>query len=530
MTGSDENRASLLELQRELADRVHQRILLCEQALRPDFAQYEQEYAEDTGTFEAVSTFRELAHAVVRANVTLVADYHTLRTAQKTFVKIARRMRGERVVLALEFFADTDQAAIAAYLEGRISDKTLLKRTGYAKRWPYDIWPNFEPILELAKRRQWRVIGLDTEDHTLPLADRDAAMAQTIVDTLAAGPPSTRVVALVGELHLAADHLPARVHAAARSLPKPPRLVTVFQNVEPIYWTLAEQRSDAEVVRMGERRYCVLNTPPMVVHQSYLSWIDYDVETLDYDHLEHDFRHLVRRVARSLDVRIRGRLDDLRVSGPGDVDFWQELVDLDVIDEDAAWSEEVRRPSKVVSRHSLVYLGNLSINTVGETAARLLHCMEAGVDEDELEGFYARVIHEALSFFGSKVVNPKRKCKYAPFYREQLRGVGVDAELDTKTLEVAAAVLLHLAFEAGLEFQAVEQIWTLEPDVRRRTGRALGCMLGERLYYAYARGQVRPSEMRSLLSFPLDRPESAAGLYHTLSRRLRRVGRHPKRM
>ena len=498
------------------------------------FEVYENAYHEDVEGYEQVSNLSELTAAMREATITLVADYHTLHLAQKTFLKLARRVRRQRTTIALEFFAAAHQGVIDSWMSGRIQERTLLRRSDYKTRWPYDIWPHFQPIAELARQRGWQLIGLDgARGAGVEIAQTDQQMAEVLVNHLATAPPRTRILTLVGELHLARPHLPAAIARAAKGrLDEQPKVLIVLQNNDTIYWQLlAEQgHHEVEIVRVDDERYCIVNTPPVMVQQSYLNWIEYHVDTVDHDHLERNFRHLLGLVARALGVRLPRSVRDLVIFGPEDPDLADELEASDLLEEfEERFGEGSRHNAWVIPSQGLVYLHNLSLNLVGEAAARLLHGWSLERDPDRLGNFYGNVIHDAIAFFGSKVVNPKRKGKHVPYYRELLSSVRSGMELDTEQLEAASAVLLHKAFEKGKRVGAYPKLFTLTPSVRERVGRRLGNMLGERLYYAYVRGKISPAKLRGLMRFPLHEPSQAAALYFTLVRQIGRVAL-PKRI
>lgn len=532
MSAPPDHRRELVRLQRELFERNRARIARHERTITPDFEAYEQRYLADTAAYEREASVGEVMGSIRESAVTLVGDHHTLALSQKTFGKIARRVRGKRTTLALEFFAAEDQEAVDAWMSGRIGDKTMLRRTNYKRRWPYEIWGHFKPILELAQRRGWRVLALDpARDHSTTLEDSDTQMAGYLLDHLAEAPARTRVLVLVGEMHLARSHLPAAVGrvAEARGLPVPV-VTSILQNPEQLYWQLAaDRRTDAtEIVRVGERRYGVLNTPPTVIQQSYLNWIEAEVGTLDYEHLTRNFRHVLHHIASLLGVKVKLAPDELLVVGPGDLEGLEELVYRGVIDDDPELiaGDQLAGHCRVFARHRAVWLGSLSLNRVGEAAGRLLHCMELEMEEAEIEGFYARIIHEAMGFFGSKVLNPKRKARHEAYYRGLLADVTDAPSLDRGTLEVASAILLHRDFERGRRTRAFHRMFELEPATSRQLSRSLGKMLGERLYYAFERSKARVTraELRNLLTFRLDQPEPAAALYFGLRKQLGKVG------
>jgi hypothetical protein len=163
------------------------------------------------------------------------------------------------------------------------------------------------------------------------------------------------------------------------------------------------------------------------------------------------------------------------------------------------------------------------MNIVGETAARLLHGLEAQHEPEHISDFYGQVICDALAFFGSKVVNPRRKGKHAAHYRAVLKSVGTDAQHTKEQLEVAGAILLHKAFETGSKLGAYPNLDKLSVPVKRQVARRLGNMLGERMYYAYSRGLLTRQELRRILRFSLSQQAANAAMYFSIQRRVGRV-------
>jgi hypothetical protein len=142
------------------------------------------------------------------------------------------------------------------------------------------------------------------------------------------------------------------------------------------------------------------------------------------------------------------------------------------------------------------------------------------------DAFYARALEEAYAFCGSKIVNPRRKCPHEPEF-ERLSG-----SRDLFTREVARFVLEHRALErtTGRGLRRMETLYqTAGSDLFNAVTHSLGYMLGERIYYALATGQMLKREVRELFLDPLEEDGAALVTYLDLSRRLAEV-RIPQRV
>ena len=119
-------REELLSLQRSLGVRLRREVegLIRREApgLHPRIA----EFARSTARYERLSTSDELVEEIAAGGIAYVGDYHTLRQAQQTPVRLLHGVlarpefaRGERpAALALEMVRTRDQGHVDWYLRG----------------------------------------------------------------------------------------------------------------------------------------------------------------------------------------------------------------------------------------------------------------------------------------------------------------------------------------------------------------------------------------------------------------------------
>jgi len=493
------------------------------------YQDYEASYNRATRDYERVARFDELVRACRAADIVYVGDYHTLEQSQKTFLKLARRLSvrpAERLVIALEFVQGRFQRHLDRYLAGEIAERTFLSRADYRGHWPYDIWDSYRPIFEWAKDRGPRVLGIEvSHDECDTLPGRDSYAGWRIAEVFH-NDPKAKVVVLIGELHVAPDHLPAVVADNLAKIGQEKSHVLVYQSSEEVYWKLVrEGRSDdTELVQVDDGAWCFTNTPPIVRQRSYLDWIEYDEATLEYANLGANFKRLARIVARFVRVRLRA-LADLTVVGPGETGFLAALERSGR--HDAATLAELHRrveanESFYLPSEHLQYLGRLSTNFAGEEAAGYVKQAVSGWRGDRpiREAPYAWMLHEALGFFGSKVLNPKRKCTHERAYSRVVAQVR-KGELDGKSEDavVAGLVVTHKRWERGGACPAFAGWYEQDERTLRRAVRILGKMLGDKLYYALVRGKVTRTEVRELFEQPFAcESESASTYFHWIAR------------
>src|SRR5262249_45657589 len=333
--------------------------------------------------------------------------------------------------------------------------------------------------------------------------------------------PQAQIFTLAGQLHVAPPHLPAAVGGPRRAL-------TVYQNCERIWWELQRDGRELEVeaclIRPGE--WCLINTPPTVVQQSWLDGTGGGGQPLDSGLLEARFRMLARTVARFLGLetpQLRSALDQVAVYTAGDLSF---------LDRVAASPRERRQIEKqilsregyYIPRAGIADLATLPVNHAAEEAAHFVRHVVSGASADDArelpDAFYARALEEAYAFFGSKIVNPRRKCPHEPEF-ERLARAG-----DAFTRQVARLVLAHRAAERG-RVRPNGAAHT-SGDLFNAVTHSLGYMPGGRLYYALATGALLKREVRDLFLDPLSDTGAAFITYLELSRRLSEVRIPPR--
>jgi hypothetical protein len=528
--------SEVISLQRRIFERQRKLIESREAHQTRGFARYRNEYRRAVSGYIAESGWGALCDAVADTRVAYVADYHTLRLAQKTFVKLIRAVmqQVDNLCLAVEFVHERHQRELDRYLMGEILESTFLRRIHYKDQWPYDIWPNFKPIFDLASEHGLPMVAIDT-DSDLPLPERDRRAAARIAKA-AVDHPYANIMIYTGQMHVAPPHLPAKVDLALiKAGQEAPERVIVYQNAEEIYWQLAgEGREEVEVVQVAPDEYCVNNTPPLVQQLSYLHWIHYDEEVLEYTELEQTVRSLLKNLARYLGLKIGRAADKVRVLMPGDLDLMDLLEDggLDEREKRQVLRHAEAEESACVPKLGLIYLATLSVNHAAEEAAHYLRHLVAGDGEPEepQDLFYFLALNEALAFFGSKVINPKRKADH----QGRLRAIVARARKRRGKRQpedlAAELVLEHLSWERGQMTRKLKGARHLEnPAVFNAAAHMLGYILGDRLYYALTDGVISKAAIRDLFVAPLDDEGEAVSAYFGVSAKVRGV-RIPRRI
>ena len=261
--------------QRSAVARVEQAI---RSAVREPRSTYLQEFAQAFRTLQSTLTETEVLAQVCAADVVLIGDYHTLASCQRFTTSLLSKIAtsdSRPTVLGLEAVYSTTQAVLDEWVDGgkrraSMNEDDLRQRLRFTKDWGYD-WEPYGELFATARKSCEGIWGLDSEPRfdLRRVRARDRHMAARIGDMRKIH-PHARVVAFVGESHLAPEHLPQLV----RKVLPGERVLTVLQNVDSLYWQLAEGDSIPPSVAISEDVLCVFNASPLEKYETYREYLE----------------------------------------------------------------------------------------------------------------------------------------------------------------------------------------------------------------------------------------------------------------
>jgi hypothetical protein len=454
----------------------------------PDIADFTVRYEREFKKPWSISSQAEVIEQIENSDLVYGGDFHALEQAQRTHLRLLRQIQ-KPVVLALESFQASSQKHLDAYLAGTLSLDGLREKSRWNETWGFS-WDHYRPLLELAKQKGFRLLGLNSKGGVRDLEAREKKAAQMIAK---AWSRDQVIYVLFGDLHLAPAHLPAKVHL---SLKGRETAVTVHLNSERVYFQLANRglEADVDVVKFNDRSFCILSTPPWVKWQSYLLFLDrmmlHDAdlrldEESDFDPTD-QVALLVRLAAQDLKLEKQfQRINDLAVYGENDETIWREVAKR-VDKKERATAHELLRSGQrfFLPQGGIAYQPKATINSSAAIAGLYLHARLAK-RKKPLWNFPAdirsHVWIEAVSYLISKMINHSRRSETLAGLQTKLRGRSENAEALRLALDVRLSEMARV--RSG-------RIRPLQIRPRRRSSyveasRILGGMLGERLYLAY---------------------------------------------
>jgi Haem-binding uptake, Tiki superfamily, ChaN len=243
-------------------------------AVRPPRSRYLHEFAEAFRSFEDRLTDAEVLARAGSADVVLIGDYHSLSSCQEFASSFLRQLGAQDAranVLGLEAVYSATQPVLDEWWRGGMAEDELRQRLRFARDWGYD-WEPYQELFAVAREECSAVWGLDSEPRfdlrRVRVRDRHIAGR---VQELRCEHPEARVVVFVGESHLAPEHLPRLLREA---LPGE-RVLTVLQNVDALYWQIAEgAETHPEPVSISKDVVCVFNASPLQKYESYQEYLE----------------------------------------------------------------------------------------------------------------------------------------------------------------------------------------------------------------------------------------------------------------
>lgn len=458
-----------------------------------ELERYSLEYQREFHRFGRISSKKELLTEALRSEITLCGDYHTLDTAQKTALDLLSSLlpelskKGHSAVLALEMLPFAHNEKAERFLAGSISETKFLKAIGFRESWGFE-WRNYRPLFAFARESGVRVVGLNgpSPRGDSALRTRDRFAARVLAD-LSAGHCDLHVFALLGDLHLAREHLPRDLRRALIERRVRRRVSTIHQNAEPLYWKRAELglESGTEVVRLGAGNFCLLNTPPWVKLHSLVRWGELVAAGVRPDDppseawRELDFAEEVAEWMAPLQrfLGIEGPVDtDFRVCGPSEVRWLARRRGLDGLRREVTLEAIGAFDNWLVPGENLLFLSDFRPMVLAEAAARVLHAQLSGFGGSFLDpraDFSRFLWAEAVAFLGSKIAHPQRPAPAPALVPPRL----------PSRCRSARGLLRHLT-----------------------AAKKLGALVGEGLFRDFMAGRLDADRIRSLFENPFSHP------------------------
>ena len=463
-------RIKLLKCQKLLNRQIQRSAKLYVGNPPPFIRKYSSEYEKELKRHKKLVNKNRLLDEVLNSQLVLCGDYHTLSQAQRTVIRILRdilpRLKKEKktIYLALEIFKASDSIRIQQLLKKEISEDTFLKAISFDKR-GFN-WENYSPLIELARQWQISVVGL-SPDNERSLQSRDQYGAELLANWSAQSPEAF-VIAMMGDLHLASNHLPGALKLALAKKAIKRKTLVVHQNHDPLYWKIAKTPISEKggILELKKGVYCIFNTPPWLKLKSHLNDVGSENEPID------EIQECVKGISYFLGIS-RKRL------GRG---------------EDVHISQTDEEPSFFLPSNRTFYLHQPNLNQLASLASQYVHSKLSDYKEEPpfgSSGFYVTIWREALGYYGSKIINPNRKCvgvNDLAFSKEPSHQLAFEhLSLERQYFKKGLAEFPDFCAERRLNSSSVSEL-----------AQVLGKILGEALFEMTLNNRISISTVREL--------------------------------
>lgn len=373
-----------------------------------------------------------LLQKISESDILLYGDFHTFKQTQRGLIRLLRNYvkfdNKRSIILALEMFRRDDQQLVNQYLEGLIPEEDFLEQCKYSSTWGFP-WQNYKVILDYARHNNFKVLGISTEttqSNSLNTRDQFAAM---VLNKVYSQKPNSLIVCLIGEYHLADQHLPKHLDKKCRHL-------RILANIDHYYFANfgRERISGTEYIQLKKDLFCIINAPPWIKWQSYSIWeelrsaeleniedgLEYTEETFDLDYQI---------------VNLLNHLNDFLKLGLKKTDIYQFQTYLDPSEKDFRVifssslvkkyrQEEIKADLELngfsfLPETNTAIIKSISLNNLAEICGQLLYHYLHPIKNSHhsLENaFYHRIMIFSCGVLTSKILNPRRKCNDLSYY------------------------------------------------------------------------------------------------------------------
>ena len=483
---------------------------------------YLQDFSHAFRSYDSVVSTEQLSTAISASDVLLIGDYHALAASQRFASDLLeqRAQPGDRpVVLGVETIFAHQQHILQEWWRREIDENELRERIRFDTDWGYD-WQPFYSLLVTAREHAEAIYGLDC----MPREDlrKIGARDRHAVDKLAEireRHPKAVILVLFGESHLAPEHLPRQLK---QRLPKE-RVLTILQNVDPLYWQATAERQDRiDAVRVSRNVYCVFNATPLEKYESYRLYLSRCQADAGQPDLVPTIYNLIDSLLCFLDINqysshngtqpkflvdllpevyngaSAGRLRQLLLRASGDFPKLEGML------------QRVETQGTVyLPSINAFYIPEFQMMYAAEETARFLHHACRGLPlrhgkqaslGAQSDRFYARTVEHALAYFGSRVLYPARPAVRDP----------QGSNLTSKVCQ-----------------QAMKSALRADRDDFNAAAQDLGYKLGSDLYDAYLRGCVSRTALRHLFLAHIEQAGTASQVVREITTKCRSTRKKP---
>jgi hypothetical protein len=386
-----------------------------------EIAAYSRNFQASLPLVYRTSSIDHVAARITSAQLMLFGDFHTLRQSQRGFLRILRHIRNAEplrpLMVALEIFNADDQPAIDEFLAGRLPEDKFLKHIDYHNKWGFP-WENYQPIVAFCAEQRIQICGINSQFDTPNRLTRRDAFAARILNEWAEKNPQHLSLCLIGEYHLADQHLLAHLSPDIKT-------VRVVNNIDDYAFASKElPTKSTDYLQLAQDFFCVLNTAPWIKWQSLAMWEEFHAswdgthgDDFDlYTEHQYDFDYQLLHILKALNQFIGLNLNTTELShfnlyikpDKATRSYIKAKLKLTRTELSAAERRCEMDGFAYFSPSATVLLREPSINRFAEIAGFYLYdTLQARRPQGRLN-FMQRIERQACGTLAASIMNPRR--------------------------------------------------------------------------------------------------------------------------
>ncbi len=497
---------------------------------------YYEAYKREFRVKHKYSSKQELIQQCLKSDIVLIGDYHTFSQSQKTALRILREIiqQKSKIIIGLEMLLSEHQKSVNAYLSRLITEAEFLEEIDYDNNWGFP-WKNFKPIFEFAQANRIPILALNIKSNNLKSRDEHAA---DIITRNLAHRPNRSIYVLYGDLHLARGHIPKEINKHLKHYKLTKKTMTIFQNSESLYWKLAEANTihKIDVLKLSSNQYCIMNAAPWIKLQSYLHWFETGDSSIDDEINENNqYPELIFQYYTILAEALKFKLSknfEFKVLTSDQLSLMNDLF-TSKVNKKSVDSLIIQLKTIYFVNYRTIYLNTLSINAICESAAKMLYVnltKNDGIYTKYSKDFYKSILHYCFTYFGTKLLNHKRKCDLEEDYEViSTRNLDHNSYDEEYILKLSAGIILkHLSAQRiyinNKKYAAPKIFKGKNRDslfIQVTSG--IGNILGEKLYLGFVTNKLEDKAVIKLYKNKYLNVKHASVVYFTLLRMLSKI-------
>lgn len=492
------------DLYQKVRDQVAVKLGTTSAEIRSYQSSYEKEFGKKWRAMSASKLFQKISDV----DVVFLADFHALQQSQKSHLRILKKAKSLKRILLMECFDSDDQEVLDDFLSGRISEKAFLEAVNWQKSWTFP-WAFYKPLLKWAMLHKVRVFGLNCGGKK-SLKDRDIH-AVRLIKRIKDQFPEHQLFVQYGDLHIAESRIPRMLKKACGGKLS---YLKIHQNSEELYFALLRQELETRVdlIEIDANTFCLMNVPPWVKWQNYLFYLERYVDGslrgkksfdgIDYtDHVG----AFVGLLSKELQFAVSTA--NLAVFTADDRKIWTLLRAGTTKAELANYQFMIEEGiSFYFGPGHFGFLARSTVNHAAQLATQYiwseLHQNSRKLN-DFPDDFLALIWSEGLAYFGTKLVNHRRKTDTlfdikSSLAQSKTHEFGKDALLLALSQKTKELLVLAGKVNARLSYKP-----------RRKkayfiAARLLGGLIGEKLYNGFRKKRISLNTVQNYFQISLE--------------------------